>query len=936
MSSVRALYIERARRKSTAARQQRIAAEQSAKQRREKAGRRREARRLAKIDRRERRKEQARRLAAGERAKLRALLLPADAPPPSPSPRSSATTSLPPAIATDAQTPPVRRRAKRKLSSHSSSNSPYALLLPSLDETSSQHSKLIPCIDGGWYLGEFQKTFKGLAYRHGFGYRFYKDGSMLYRGSYEMSRFHGYGERFSQGGRCMHKGMFAHDLPHGQGRGWDLDSGKSFDGRWSKGKPSGHGMLYALGASKTPYYVGMILDWLPHGEGQMFGQVGEDVHGVSHMGTFVSGSRHGQGVGVWPLPRRRPVKDGEEEECAPAAQSSSEDGDDSNSDSDYESSTDSDESDKVLGDAARLSDEDDRLSSEVPGFRLGALTDDIETADVTTTRSKRRKPSTRKGNCTKKAREPWMRLATFRFKGLWKNDRPFKKGVLLDADGRTRFQGTWDARGLRQGPGVQTFADGATFEGSWLDDLAHGPGIWRGKDGSVLTCTWAKGQRCGHGDWKGAVEDGTGAETDDPASTSDATSRKTTKAKTAESPTPKKTLKKLGSTVTSMSRASHVGEWRDGAMNGPGEWWGADGSHYVGSFKNNKKHGEGTLQNADGTFLKGKFKEGKLDGVADLYKSLGDLLPIYRGPFKDGKFEGDHGVYRYGDGCVYEGQWKCGKRHGHGTFRLKNGTAAYEGAWEEDKMHGPGLARILGGVFKHCIYKGTYVHGKRHTLSGSPPGEISDKNGKLMYRGGWKDDVFHNIEDENSSPAEWFHPESGETYVGGFLNGARHGYGEYHFEDGREYKGEWFEGEMQGRGKLTHADGFVEEGTFRGNRLLETDAQHEARMYFELVLDWLSEDTAAEAHGEAVDWARAEAARRAKEEWEREDPEFEANRKIEQMRMEKLRQLEAQRLEAERRKRMMGALQARARRKRKQEERRNRCERRAFLKALKS
>ena len=100
--------------------------------------------------------------------------------------------------------------------------------------------------------------------------------------------------------------------------------------------------------------------------------------------------------------------------------------------------------------------------------------------------------------------------------------------------------------------------------------------------------------------------------------------------------------------------------------------------------------------------------------------------------------------------------------------------------------------------------------------------------------------------------------------------------------------------------------------------------------------DWLSEDTAAEAHGEAVDWARAEAARRAKEEWEREDPEFEANRKIEQMRMEKLRQLEAQRLEAERRKRMMGALQARARRKRKQQERRNRCERRAFLKALKS
>ena len=532
-----------------------------------------------------------------------------------------------------------------------------------------------------------------------------------------------------------------------------------------------------------------------------------------------------------------------------------------------------------------------------------------------------------------------MRDSTFRFKGLWKDDRPFKQGVLLDMDGRVRFEGRWDAQGLRQGPGIQTFADGATFEGSWLDDLAHGPGVWKGKDGSILTCTWFKGQRSGHGDWKGPIDSNLQVVSDSVTTTAtNMTIKKmtTTTATTIRTTTTlqKKPIKYLGSTIASKSRTRHIGEWREGAMNGPGEWWGADGSHYVGGFKDNKKHGEGELLNADGTYIKGKFKDDQLDGVADLFKSFGDLLPTYRGPFKNGKFEGEHGVYRYDDGCTYEGQWKNGKRHGHGTFRLKSGAAAYEGGWENDKMHGYGLARILGGVFKNCIYKGTYFEGMRQTLSSSLPGEMSNKDGKLIYRGGWQNDVFHNPDSAN--PAEWFHPESGETYVGGFIGGIRHGHGTYHFEDGRKYEGEWFEGEMQGRGKLTYPDGLVEEGEFCGNKLLETDEQYESRICYELVLDWLSEDVAKQTHGEAVEEVRAEAARRAREEWEREDPEFEARRKIEQMHLEKLRQMEASRLEEERRQKMIGAIHAQERRKRKLDERRSRDERRAFLKALHS
>ncbi len=56
-----------------------------------------------------------------------------------------------------------------------------------------------------------------------------------------------------------------------------------------------------------------------------------------------------------------------------------------------------------------------------------------------------------------------------------------KKTIILP-DGNT-FIGYFDNNGLRNGPGVKIYLNGATFEGIWIDDIRHGKGIK----------TWANG-----------------------------------------------------------------------------------------------------------------------------------------------------------------------------------------------------------------------------------------------------------------------------------------------------------------------------------------------------------------------------------------------------------------------------------------------------------
>ena len=468
---------------------------------------------------------------------------------------------------------------------------------------------------------------------------------------------------------------------------------------------------------------------------------------------------------------------------------------------------------------------------------------------------------------------------SLRFRGNWIHGIPQGKGILLDEKDQERHIGTW-LNGLLHGKGVHTYADGAVFHGEWIHGKAQGKGEWLGKDGSRLECTWVDGQRQGKGNWTGPTD--VGMKSFDP-------------------------IKSLAKG----SRSSHRGGWEKGAMEGVGEWWGADGSHYKGNFKSNKRDGHGKLQNADGTYLVGRWKAGHLHGAGELFKKSSDLVPIYTGEFQNGKFHGK-GLYSYLDYSVYQGEWIDGMRHGTGEFRIKNGSVMYEGDWKFDKQDGNGICQILGGVYKDCIYKGWFSEGKK-----DGQGELSTKEGKLLYKGQWKNDLFN-------GKGEWYPIEGNEKYVGQFKNSARHGSGTMYMENGRIYTGDWEMGEMHGNGKLTYPNGDVEKGEFEGNRFLESPENKKARFGYEPLIDEICLEMINEAREEVILWERKEAQRLVKLQWAMEDPEFEARKKIEAMRQEKLRRAEERRLKKLKEEKMKGAMLARRKREKKQKDRRSR------------
>jgi len=59
--------------------------------------------------------------------------------------------------------------------------------------------------------------------------------------------------------------------------------------------------------------------------------------------------------------------------------------------------------------------------------------------------------------------------------------------------------------------------------------------------------------------------------------------------------------------------------------------------------------------------------------------------------------------------------------------------------------------------------------------------------------------------------------ESGATYAGEWLNGARHGVGEQEWPDGTSYTGEWCEDQAVGRGIFRHSNGDIYIGQWQGN-----------------------------------------------------------------------------------------------------------------------
>jgi uncharacterized membrane protein len=150
-------------------------------------------------------------------------------------------------------------------------------------------------------------------------------------------------------------------------------------------------------------------------------------------------------------------------------------------------------------------------------------------------------------------------FAGCKYDGDWNNNE-WTNGTLTWANGAS-YTGTF-SNAKRNGNGTLTYSEGSVYKGNWLDNKRHGQG----------NMNWKQDDKSYTGNWANDLREGQGQATYGPKN---------------------KTL----------ANCKFVGLWEnDTWKNGTLTY--ADGSKYVGYFRALKKHGEGKLYDKNGTVLK--------------------------------------------------------------------------------------------------------------------------------------------------------------------------------------------------------------------------------------------------------------------------------------------------------------------------------------------
>jgi hypothetical protein len=165
----------------------------------------------------------------------------------------------------------------------------------------------------------------------------------------------------------------------------------------------------------------------------------------------------------------------------------------------------------------------------------------------------------------------------------------------------------------------QTYADGSTYEGGYLNFKKQGKGVLCFANGEKFNGLWAEGL-------------------------------------------------KEGSGVYTWADGSHyIGNWRSDRMNGEGVHESSNGSKYSGSWSDNLMHGSGSYQYDNGSLYQGEWFQGYVE-----FTSFHDVTYFIVNNF----------VFRqqHGSGTLivsakerYEGLWQMGLMHGKGTYAWENG-----------------------------------------------------------------------------------------------------------------------------------------------------------------------------------------------------------------------------------------------------------------------
>ena len=234
------------------------------------------------------------------------------------------------------------------------------------------------------------------------------------------------------------------------------------------------------------------------------------------------------------------------------------------------------------------------------------------------------------------------------------------------------YEGEWK-RGIANGVGTYTYANGDFYKGQFLNGNFNGEGTLTFADGEIYKGQWLNGKKHGKGTF--TFPEGGGYTGD--LKNGDFNGE---------------------GTYTYPNGAFYQGRWMNDEMHGVGTFTYADGGVYKGQWLHDKRHGKGTLEFPDGGNYKGQWLNGKKHGKGTLTFRDGRCYG-YTGDFKNDSLNGE-GTYTYPDGGFYQGQWMNYGRNGEGTAMYPDG-GVYKGQWLKDKRHGDGTMEYAdGGVYR--------------------------------------------------------------------------------------------------------------------------------------------------------------------------------------------------------------------------------------------
>lgn len=298
-------------------------------------------------------------------------------------------------------------------------------------------------------------------------------------------------------------------------------------------------------------------------------------------------------------------------------------------------------------------------------------------------------------------------------------------GIYKWANGAS-YEGNW-LNGQMSGKGKYFSSNGNTYEGNWLAHEKWGKGKMIWKDGSIYEGDWVAGYRSGFGKLilpNGDVYEGSFV--DDSRNG-------------------------FGK-QTNINGEIYEGEWIYGIKNGYGKTFSRnflkeEGFYYKGVLIENyvKKY-----QFDDQGMRLFDFWENQKCIEGDCINGKGILsgdVPVFElaADFVNGIPKFGFLKYTFSEGTVYEGSFISGSRHGKGKYTYSSGTV-YEGNFVQGKLTGKGKVTWPSGTY----YEGDLRDGKR---TGKGKDVKIHQNGDIKNSEGyWLNDKFlqkYNYEIEN-------------------------------------------------------------------------------------------------------------------------------------------------------------------------------------------